>query len=96
MHENAGKTAVLNQVLKNVQYLGMPDGGDLKILSRSRGARQNKYARPYDGADPQRRQRPRPQGLLQPVLRLFRVRDQLVNGLLGEQLAGQTGLLGCE
>jgi hypothetical protein len=96
VHENAGKAAVLNQILKNIQHLSMPDGGDLKIFSGSRCAGQNKNARPDDGPDPQRRQRPRPQRFLQPVFRLVSVRDQLVNGLLGEQLAGQTGLLGCE
>jgi hypothetical protein len=40
-------------------------------------------------ADAQRSQRPRSKRFLEPVFRLFRVRDQLVDGLLGEELAAQ-------
>ena len=44
-----------------------------------------------DGADAQRRERPRAKRLLQPPLRLFRLGDQLVDRLLAKQLAIQVG-----
>lgn len=84
---------MLKEVLKNVQHLGMPDGGDLEVFSRRRRAGQHKDAGANDGPDPQRGERPRPQRLCQPVVRMLRVRDQLVNGLLGKKLAGQKRLL---
>ena len=63
------------------------------MLARGRGAGESKNSRSDDRADAQRRQRPRSQRLLQPVFWPLGVRYQLVNGLLGEKLAGQKGLL---
>jgi hypothetical protein len=64
-----------------------------KRLPRYGGANHSEDSRAYNSADSKRRQRQRPQRFLQPMLRFFRVRNQLVNGLLGEELAGQKGLL---
>jgi hypothetical protein len=63
------------------------------MLAGRRSTGQREYPRSDDRADPQCRERPRAQGLLQPVFRLFRVSDQFVDGLLGKKLAGQNGLL---
>ena len=52
MHEHTRKTAMLDKVLEHIQYLGMEDGGDLKVLSGSSGASQDKDAGTNDGADP--------------------------------------------
>src|SRR6476646_8604783 len=48
-----------------------------------------KNARTDHSADPQRRERPGPQRLLKLLLRPLRIRNQLVDRLLGEKLAGQ-------
>ncbi len=48
-----------------------------------------KMPRPDDRADAQRGQRPGPEGFFQGVPGLFRIADQLVDGLAGNQLAEQ-------
>ena len=92
MQKHTGKISVLKQVLEDVQHLGVQQGRSRKLSSRG-GPGKNKNSRADDRADAQRRQRPRAQRLWQTVPRPFRVRNQLVNGLLGEELAGQKGLL---
>lgn len=63
------------------------------MLAGGRCAGESKNARADDRPNPEGGQRPRPQRFLKPVLRLFCIGDELVNGLLGEKLAGQDGLL---
>ena len=92
MQKHTGKVPVLKQVLEDVQHLGVQQGRSGKFSSRG-GAGQNKNSRADDRPDAKRSQRPRPQRLWQTMPRPFRVRNQLVNGLLGEELAGQKGLL---
>ena len=92
MEQDAGKISVLKQILEDIQHLRMKQRRRGK-LARRRRAREHKDSRADDRTDPQRRKRPGAQGLRQTMARSFRVRDQLVNGLLGEKLAGQKGLL---
>ncbi len=83
---------MLEQILEDIE--------DLRVKKRRRGefarcgrAGENENSGPYDRADAKSSQRPRAQGLLEPVFRLFGIRNEFVNGLLGKKLAGQTGLL---
>src|SRR5215467_7211837 len=95
MQKHARKVAVLKQVLEDVQYLGMQQRG-CGVLSCRGSAGKHKNSRADNRADAKRRERPRAQRFRQTMPRPFRVRDQLVNGLLGEELAGQKGLLKIE
>src|SRR5262245_60665546 len=95
MQKHAGKVPVLKQVLEDIQHLGMQQRR-CGVLSCRCGAGKHKNSRADDRADTKRRERPRAQGFRQTMPRPFRVRDQLVNGLLGEELAGQKGLLKTE
>ena len=92
MQKHTGKVPVLKQVLEHVQHLGMQQGRS-RIFSSRGGPGQNKNSRADNRADAQRRQRPRSQRFRETMPWPFRVRNQLVNGLLGEELAGQKGLL---
>jgi hypothetical protein len=92
MKKHAGKVPVLKQVLEDVQHLSMQQGWSRKLSSRGR-SRKNKNSRADDRADAKRGQRPRAQRLRQTMPRPFRVRNQLVNGFLGEELAGQKASL---
>ena len=80
---------MVDQVLKNG---GVEDGLRRKGLAGDGRADYGENPRADDGPNPQRRERPWPQRLLQPVLRLLRFRDQLVDGLFGEKLTGQKRL----
>ena len=82
----------MDQMHEQVQHLHLVKRR-IAMLSRGSRAGKSKNARSNDSADPQRGKRPRPQRFLEPMRRVFRVRNQLVNGLLGEELAGQKGLL---
>jgi hypothetical protein len=75
---------MLDEVREDVGDLGVPDRWQLEVFARRRGTGQDEDAGADDGADSQRCQAPRPEGLLETVLRLFRLRDQLVDGLGGE------------
>jgi len=95
MHQNAGKIAVREQVLEDIQDLRVKQrrrGG----LSRCRGAGQDKDSRSDNCADSQRRERPCTKCFLQPALRPFGIGDEFVDGLLGKKLAGQKRLLECK
>ena len=92
MEKDAGKVPVLNQVLEDVQHLRMQQRR-CGVLASRRGAGKDKNSRADNRADSKSGERPRPQRFRQPMPRPFRVRNQLVNGLLGKELAGQKGLL---
>ena len=62
----------------------MQDGGNLKMLAGRCRSGQNKNPGADDCADTKRRQRPRTERLLQPVLRVFRISDELVDRFFGE------------
>jgi hypothetical protein len=81
---------MMNQIF---EYRRVEDRLRGKSLAGNGRAYYRENARADYRADPQRRERPRPQGFLEPVFGLFGVRDQLVNGLPGKKLAGQNGLL---
>ena len=66
----------------------MPYRRKLEVFARRRRAREYKDSRTDDRADAKRCQRNRPQRLLQACLGVLRIGDQLVDGFLGEQLAG--------
>ncbi len=63
--------------------------GCIELFARDGRANDGKNARADDRTDPERRQRPRTEGPLEPVRWLFRVADELVDRLAGKQLAGQ-------
>ena len=65
------------------------DGRGIELLSGDGGADHGEDAGADDRADAQRRQRPRAERLLQPMLRLLRLGDQLVDGLAREELVRQ-------
>ena len=65
------------------------DRGHGELLPRHGRADDGEYPRPDHRSDAQRGQRPRPQRLLQRVLRLLRFRDQLVDRLAGNKLAAE-------
>ena len=92
MQEHTGKVPVLKQILEHIQHLGMQQRW-CGVFSRRRSASKHKNSRANNRADTKGRERPRAKGLRQTMPRPFRVRDQLVNRLLGEELAGQKGLL---
>src|SRR5579864_8306277 len=92
VQKHAGKIPVLKKVLEDVQHLSMQQRRR-RVLSCRRSAGKHKDSRADNRADTKGRQRPRSQRFWQTVARPFRVRNQLVNGLLGEELAGQKGLL---
>ena len=87
MHQRPGSVPGSQEIHNQVERLRMQDGGSLKIFSRGCRAGEYKNARPDDRSDAQRRQRPRAQRLTKPVLRVFRLRDQFVDGLAAEELA---------
>jgi len=68
---------------------GVENAGGIELLAGDGGADDGKDTRADDGADAERGQRPRPERLLERVLRFARVADQLIDGLAGKQLAGQ-------
>ena len=86
MHQRARDAAVLYQVGDEIQHLRVPDGFDGEILAGCSSAGEHEDAAANDGADAQCGQRPRAERLLEAMLGVLRLRDQLVNGLLGEEL----------
>jgi hypothetical protein len=71
---------------------GVDEAGGVKLLAGDGGADDGKDAGADDGPDAKRGQRPRAEGLLEPVLGFFRVPDQLIDRLAGNKLAGQGSL----
>ena len=65
--------------------------GGVELLAGDGRADDREDARADHRPDAQRSQRPRAQGLFEPVLGLFRVPDQLIDGLAGNKLAKQDG-----
>jgi len=59
------------------------------VLTRGGGAGEHEDAAADDGADAQRGERPRAERLFEARLRVLGVRDQLVDGFLGEKLIAQ-------
>jgi hypothetical protein len=74
---------VVDQV---VQQRRIDDRLDIKLLPGDGGANNGEDAGADDRANPQRRKSNRAQRLLQPRLRTLRIRDQLVDRLLGKEL----------
>ena len=71
MHQRTRGSAVLEQVRNQVHDLRVQDGGNLKVLARSRCAGEHEDAGADDGANAERGQRPRPERLFEPVLGLL-------------------------
>lgn len=88
MQQHTRQVAVMKKILKDVQHLCVKQRR-LRKLACSCCTSQDKNARADDGTDAQRRKRPRSQSFFKTMLRIFRIRDQLINGFLGEELAGQ-------
>ena len=86
VHERSRRAAGAQEVHDQVEHLRVQDGRSLEVLSRRGRAGENEYARADDRADAERRQRPRPQRLFEPVPGLVGFRNQLVDGLAAEQL----------
>jgi len=71
MHEHGAGAAAAQKVDDDVEHLRVQDRRSLKIFSSSGGAREHEDARADDGADAQRRQRPRAERFLQSLARGF-------------------------
>ncbi len=84
----SGERRVLNQV---VEQRGVFNARHIELLAGHGGADDGKDAGADDRSDAQRGQRPWPQGLLEGVLGLFRLLDQLIDGLAGNKLSEQDG-----
>ena len=89
MHQRSRRAARAQKIHDQVEHLRVQDRRRLEIFPRRRRSRQHKNSRPDDGADPQRSQRPRPQSLAEPMLRILRLRNQLVDGFAAEKLAAR-------
>src|ERR1035438_4913389 len=72
-----------------MEQRGIGDRGYVELFPGDGRANHREDARADDGSDAQRSERPWTKGLLEPVLRFFRVPDQLVDRLAGKKLAGQ-------
>jgi hypothetical protein len=68
---------------------GVDEAGGIELLAGDGGADDGKDAGADDCADAKRGERPRAEGLLQPVFGFLRFPDQLIDRLAGKQLAGQ-------
>ena len=73
---------------------GVQDRRGIELLSGDRGADDGEDAGANHRADTQRGERPRAERLLQPMFRLLRLGDQLVNGLAREELVRQVNAPG--
>ena len=87
VHERSGGAAGAQKIHDHVERLRVQEGRRLEIFSSGGGAREDEDSRADDGADAERGQRPRAQRFTEPVLRVLRVRDQLVDRLATEKLA---------
>ena len=94
-------TAECRRVMDDViRERAVQDGGCVEFLPGDRGADNGEDAGADDCADAESGERPRPERLLEPMFRLLRVGDQLVNGLARENLFRQgiapgSGGIGC-
>jgi len=79
------------QAQEQIKNLSVEDRWNFKVLPGRSGPGQNEDAGTNDGADAQRREAPRPKALFKPMVGLFRLGDQLVDGLSGEVLVCQSG-----
>ncbi len=68
---------------------GSTDGWSVELLPGHGGADDRKDARSDDGADAQRGERPGSERLFESVLGIFRLADQLIDGLAGKELFKQ-------
>src|SRR5712671_3268708 len=64
---------------------------EIKLLSRNGCSHNGKNAGADHRANPKCCKRERPQRFLESRLRIFRIRDRLVDGLLREELIGECG-----
>ena len=64
MHQRACRASSAQQIRHQIQHLRVQDGRSLEVLACRRSAGENEDARANDGADAQRRKRPRSQRLL--------------------------------
>ena len=87
MHQRPGSVAGAQEIHDQVERLRVQDRRRLEVFSRRRRSREHKNSRANNRADAQRRQRPRPQRLTEPVLWMVRFRDQLIDRLATESLA---------
>jgi hypothetical protein len=76
---------------QEVEHLRVKDGWDFEMLASGGGPGQNKDARADNGTDAEGGEAPWAERLLEPVVRLFRFGDQLVDGFSGEVLVCQSG-----
>lgn len=68
---------------------GSTDGWSVELLPGHGSADDRKDARSDDGADAQRGERPGSERLFESVLGIFRLADQLIDGLAGKELFKQ-------
>ena len=68
-----------------VENRSIQDGWNGERLAGCRRSRQDENAGADDRANTESRQAPRPEGLVQPLSRLFRVRNKSIDALGAEQ-----------
>ena len=86
MHQRSRRAARPQKIYDDVERLRVQNRWRLEIFSRRRRPRQHENSRADNRADAQRCQRPRPQRLAQPVRRIVRFRNQLVDRFAAERL----------
>ena len=84
MHQSASRAAGSQEVEKQVHHLGVQDGRRLEMFSRCGSSGENEDSRADDGADAQRRERPRSKSFLQAMLGLIGFGNQFVYGFAAE------------
>src|ERR1700761_9017002 len=72
-----------------IEHRSIQDRRSVELLARNRRAYDREDARANDRANTQRGKRHRPQCLLEAMLRRFRIADELVDRLSGEDLMRQ-------
>ncbi len=84
---------VMNQI---VEQRCVEDRGSVELLSGNSGADDREDSGSDHRANTQCGQRPWSQRLLEPILRVLGIRDQFVDGFLGETRFRRIRILGCQ
>jgi hypothetical protein len=89
VHQRPGSAAGVDEIGEEIEDLRVQNRRRFEMFPRRRSPGENKDTGANNRPDAERGQRPRPQTFFQPVSRLVRLSDQLINGLSGEELVAQ-------
>src|SRR5215467_3786929 len=89
MHQCSRASSGSQKVDDQIEHLGVQDRWSLEVLARGSGAGENEYPRPDDRSDTKGGQRPRPQGLSEPMSWFLGLGNQFVDGLTAKKLAAR-------